>query len=264
MGTHIQLLHMNIRTLDGHYGELLDLNSMMGECFDFITLTEIWPRNLDSRAALIARDIGFNYEFDPPKSTKGGAGFIFNPNLNLTERKDIKLILKKIGNSELTVENVWFDNGRTNYVIGVIYRHPGSSVECMDDFTVQLETLMAKVNNENKKCRLFSDINVDALKIDKNEHVKLFFHTVLQNDFIPTITLPTRIVEGSVSLLDHILINTKIIKNDCNIITGNIFCCVADLYIDMCIYGMHESYLCYSIILSAIIHCIFIHFNVHL
>ncbi len=120
------------------------------------------------------------------------------------------------------------DNGRENYVIGVIYRHPGSSVECMDDFTMQLETLMAKINNENKKCILSDDINVDGLKIDKNEHVKFFFDTVLQNDFIPTITLPTRIVEGSVSLLNHILINTKIIKNDCNIITGNIYCGITD------------------------------------
>ncbi len=69
---------------------------------------------------------------------------------------------------------------------------------------------------------------MDGLKIDKNEHVKLFFDTVLQNDFIPTIKLPMRIVEGSVSLFDHILINTKIIKNDCNIITGNIYCGITD------------------------------------
>ncbi len=70
MGTHIKLLHMNIRTLDGHYGELLALNIMIGECFDFITLTEIWPYNLDSRAALIARDIGFNFECDPPQKVE--------------------------------------------------------------------------------------------------------------------------------------------------------------------------------------------------
>ncbi len=223
---------MNIMTLDGHFGELLALNTMMGEGFDFITLTEIGPCNLDSRAASIARYIGFNFEFDPPKSTKGGAGLIINPNLNLTERKDIKLILKKIGNSELTVVNIWFeshfDNSRKNYVIGVIYRHPGSSLESMDDFTMQLETVMAKINNENKMCILSGNINVDGLKIDKNVHVKPIFDTVLQNDFIPTITLPTRIVEVSVSLLDHILINTKIIKNDCNIITGNIYCGITD------------------------------------
>ncbi len=222
---------MNIRTLDGHYDELLALNNMMGECFDFITLREIGTCNLDSRAASIARDIGFNFEFDSPKSTKG-AGLIFNPNLNFTERKVIKLILKKISNSKLTVENIWFethfDNCRENYVIGVIYRHPDSSAECMADFTMQLETVMAKINNENKKCILSGDINVDGLKIVKNEHVKLFFDTVLQNDFIRTITLPTRIVEGSVSLLDHILINAKIIKNYCNIITGNIYCGITD------------------------------------
>ncbi len=86
---------MNIRTLDGHYGELLPLNITMGEYFDFITLTEIGPCNLDYRAASTVRDIGFNFEFDPPKSTKG-ARLIFNPNLNLSERKYIKLISKII------------------------------------------------------------------------------------------------------------------------------------------------------------------------
>ncbi len=33
---------------------------------------------------------------------------------------------------------------------------------------------------------------------------KAFFNTALENDFIPTITLPKRIVDSSVSLIDHI------------------------------------------------------------
>jgi hypothetical protein len=159
--TNIKLLHHNIRSLDAHYGELLALNSLMGGDFDFIALTEIGPTNLDSRRATLLRDMGCNFKFDPPKSNKGGAGLIYNQNLNLTERKDLKLISKQIGNSELNIENIWFEthfsNAKDNYIIGVIYRHPGSSLECVDDFSKQLEDIMIKINREKKKCIITGD-----------------------------------------------------------------------------------------------------------
>ncbi len=50
----------------------------------------------------------------------------------------------------------------------------------------------------------------------------------MENDFIPTITLPTRIVDSSVSLIDQIFINSQVIKNDYDIVTGNSYCGITD------------------------------------
>ncbi len=57
-----------------------------------------------------------------------------------------------------------------NYVIRVIYWHPGGTIECLNDFTQQLENIMITVNSENKKC-ITGDINIDGLKISTNDQL---------------------------------------------------------------------------------------------
>ncbi len=80
-------------------------------------------------------------------------------------------------------------------------------MEYLDYFTQQMEINMAKINKEKKKCIIAGDINTDALKVNMNTgngHVNHFFKTILNKNFIPTITLPTRIIETQISLIDHI------------------------------------------------------------
>ncbi len=88
-----------------------------------------------------------------------------------TDRSDLKLNSIKIGNYKLAMENIWleteFTNEKDNYIIGVIYRHPDGSMECMYEFTRQLECIMIKINKDKKKCILMGDMNMDALKINK-------------------------------------------------------------------------------------------------
>jgi len=121
---------------------------------------------------------------------------------------------------------MWYQYG--SIIIGTIYKHPGCSVECIDNFTNQLENIMKKINNEDKQCYILGDLNLDGLKVNLNEHVRSFFDTMLENDFIPTITKPTRIFNGSVSLIDHIIINSKTIHNKMSITTGNIYSGITD------------------------------------
>ncbi len=89
-----------------------------------------------------------------------------------------------------------------------------------------MELNMAKINKEKKKYIITGDTNIDGLKVDMNNgdsHVNYFFKTVLEQNVVPTITLPTRIVESQTSLIDHILTNAQTFKNDNEIITGNIY-----------------------------------------
>ncbi len=141
-----------------------------------------------------------------------GTVLIYNKNLKLIDRNDLKLN----GSRELKLENIWletqFPNNKKNYMLGIIYKHPGSSIEGFNDTTKQLETILKRINNENKLCIMTGDLNIDGHKINKNDHVKAFFNTALENDFIPTITLPTRIMHSSVSLIYHIFINSQVIK----------------------------------------------------
>ncbi len=85
-----------------------------------------------------------------------------------------------------------------------------------------------KINLENKKCIIVGDLNIDALKINQNNHVNNFFKTVLEQNFIPTITIQTRIVDYQISLIDHIIISTNVIKSNQHIFTGNIYSDITD------------------------------------
>ena len=49
---NISLLHHNIRSLDKNYGELIALINSLGNNFDFIALSEIRQKNIESRKTL--------------------------------------------------------------------------------------------------------------------------------------------------------------------------------------------------------------------
>ncbi len=64
-----------------------------------------------------------------------------------------------------------------------------------------------------------------------NNHVNSFFNVTLEQSFIPIITVPARIINlaiSSVSLIDHIYLNSQTIKQDCGILTGKVYCDILD------------------------------------
>ena len=135
-------------------------------------------------------------------------------------------------NHNLEIEDLWVEMSignrkkRDNYIIGVVYRHPGGSVKDLDYFTKKLEHIMMQANTENKKCIILGDLNIDGLKINTNDHVGNFFKTVMEQDFVPSITIPTRVVDTSVSIIDHIIVNRDVLKN--GVKTGNLYCGITD------------------------------------
>ena len=91
-----------------------------------------------------------------------------------------------------------------------------------------MEKIILTINKENKQCYILGDLNLDGLKVSLNNHVKLFFDKMLENNFIPTITKPTRIFNGNVSLIDHIIINSQTVQNKKSITTGVIYSGITD------------------------------------
>ena len=83
----------------------------------------------------------------------------------------------------------------------MIYRHPGSTKECLEDFTQQLNSIIKKVESENKKVYIVGDLNIDGMKVTANKQVGNFFNMLLDNNYLPMITKPTRIQDTSISLI---------------------------------------------------------------
>ena len=94
------------------------------------------------------------------------------------------------------------------------------------------------MNNEGKQCIIIGDLNIDGLKITQNQHVKNFQNGLLELNYNPVITLPTRIVDDRGSTIDHININ---IKNNDLIQAGNIYCDISDHLPNFLILGNNRG-----------------------
>ena len=91
-----------------------------------------------------------------------------------------------------------------NIIIGILYKPPDTScVNFIDGFN----KILGHVQNENKKCYIMGDFNINLLHHITNEHVQDFIHMLSSNSFVPLINKPTRITPGSATLIDNILTN---------------------------------------------------------
>ncbi|KAJ8021380.1 hypothetical protein HOLleu_38558 [Holothuria leucospilota] len=90
-----------------------------------------------------------------------------------------------------------------NIIVGVIYRPPGQSIS---DFNNCLSVLLETVNDENKRCFLMGDFNIDLLKVSAGNDYEYFLNLMSLHSFNHCIDKPTR-VSSSCSLLDNIFSN---------------------------------------------------------
>ena len=234
------LLHLNIRSINKHKGNLLCLMKSMDIGFHIIGLTEIGPKNIETSSAFF-RD-NHEFYFDPPSSSKGGAALMINHNLidvnKHTDRSDLKLTSTQ-GIAE--IENVWIELQHPQYkqpiIVGVIYRHPGGN---LNTFNERLAITLDKISKENKLCYICGDINVNGFSINSTDTAS-FFDLILSENYIPQITLPTRITDTSATLIDHIFMKSDIRNIEDTNLSGNIFTDISDHLPNFLLVGLNND-----------------------
>ena len=83
---------------------------------------------------------------------------------------------------------------------------------------------LSKINEENKEVYLAGDFKIDQLKYETILKYQDSYTLMASNGFPPHITLPTRITDTIISLIDNIYTNT--FKEE--IFSGNIMIEIAD------------------------------------
>ena len=176
--------------------------------------------------------MGYQFHYKLSHLSKGGVGLITNKENEVRIRPEFVFKNTKNSKVNLTTESLWleriFNDEKHNFIIGVIYRHPSSTVECLEDFTNQLGNILQKIETENKKVYLVGDLNIDGMRVKSNRHVENFFNMLLGNNYVPLITKPTRIQDTSISLIDHTIINASTVKADAKIKSGIIYSGITD------------------------------------
>ena len=81
------------------------------------------------------------------------------------------------------------------------------------------------MNKSNIPCIIAGDFNIDLTKYDKNRDTSDFLNSLLVNNFMPMIILPTRITKNSSTLIDHIFYREGCnYAKDLQTASGNLWC----------------------------------------
>ena len=144
------------------------------------------------------------YFQDPSVTKKGGAAILIIKNkfksVNVSDNHSIQLNCEC---SKCEIQNKWVEIGtnKNKIVVGCIYRHPRGN---LDHFNEALSKSLKLVDNDSIGI-VGGDINIDLIK-NTIPTVDNYIDACLENNFIHTITMPTRITDHTATLIDHLLL----------------------------------------------------------
>lgn len=221
--TLIKIIHMNVRMLARNNVKVATFLNLFIRPFDIVILSEI---GREGYRYLGAVSDTYSYHYDTPKANSyGGVAVMINKDTcSGIERIDLKL-KQTCTCADCQFENVWTEVtfGNTSLIVGGIYRHPKGNVS---HFINDLDTTLRKLPKD-KLCTTAGDLNINLIKYD-NQHTSDYLTTLLGYNFIPKITLPTRITDLSTTLIDHIFLRMpRQLSNKYNL-AGNLYCDISD------------------------------------
>ena len=227
----LKIFHLNIRSLNKHCHKLKAFLSCLNCDFDIILMTEI-----GHIIKQLIEKVFTDYEiyYDLSKASKGGAGILVKKD----KFDEIEIINNKItckqNCSNCKIESIFLNlKSNKKYInIGSIYRHPSGNVQ---HFSESLDQCI-KQFEKNNMLILGGDINIDLLK--NNTSTQNYLMTMLSNNLIPNITIPTRFTDRSTTLIDHIF--TRLPKSKINnlITAGNFIVDITDHLANFVIYNI--------------------------
>ena len=198
--------HSNCRSLSHNWDSLVELLcEIQNDNFnlDFIGLSEVYNCERDNRLKLKGyHDLVVKFRTD---DGRGGIGLFIKEEFEFKIRNDISCFIPHVYES-IFIEII-NKNKHMNQIIGVIYRPNTEPKADIDIFTETMIETIDIINNENKKCVLMGDLNIDFLKYGKHAKTNDFIDNLFARGFVPQITKPTRICKSSATLIDHIITN---------------------------------------------------------
>ena len=127
-------------------------------------------------------------------------------------------------------ENIWIEiigknsilnpNARclTNIIVGVIYRHPSSSIK---NFISNFEPTLQYLQNISSPFYITGDINIDLLS-QSNNNVFLYNNLISSYNAYNLVTKATRITSSTATLIDHFYTNYTHSCSNCYIIKSDL------------------------------------------
>jgi len=218
----LSIFHPNIRSLNKNYHELYCFLQSLNIEFDVLVLSEIWLTNLELFSNIFA---GYTFYYDAPcSSTVGGVGVFVKNDYSCTVIDNLKISTSNCNK----VENIWIEisKDKLKFIIGAIYRHPNHNIH---EFATMLESSLYSISKHKVPCIITGDINIDLCKYESHAATTEYIDMLLVNNFLPVITMPSRITDSTATIIDHMYyFEGNNCKNDNFVKSGNLWSDITD------------------------------------
>ena len=206
---NFSLFHLNVRSLNKNFDNLLNHLSMLNTQFSVISLSETWNKDDDD-----------DEEFENEKKNDSSdsfeiKGYEFEQNCRKERQGGGVAMYIKTGVPYKILENLEFSEAESLFIeikpkvgkatiVGVVYRPPDSNLKkCVDEF----DQILSKINSEGKFGWICGDFNINLLNYAHNSLTADFTNSLFSYLFYPVISKPTRITSRSATLIDNIFTN---------------------------------------------------------
>lgn len=202
----INILHLNICSINKHFDELLILLESLGtKNIDIIILSECWQQEYIDRYNIPHFQLFYN------KAT-----YNKNDGLIIYVNSDISCTTEHITINQITFSRTLFHYKKISFGITSVYRSPSTDeLQFLDDFKDFL------TNNSAQMLEIIiGDININI--INKDHIANNYLNLLASLGFVSHINNPTRLGNTSATCLDHIFIK-GIENNNINNISSAIY-----------------------------------------
>lgn len=207
----IKMIHFNIRSLNKNIDNLQIMLNDIGVEWDFVILTEIDNFNIDSYSSHFP-----NYEFTystPLLQKIGGIGIYFNKEIKINE-----ILFNQINNADCETITIRYKKYNYMHILTGIYRHPNTNIE---QFSINIEEYLTNINKVCSNHIVIGDVNINLMDYN-NKNIKKYSECIQNSNLEIISTLPTRITENSVTIIDHTYLSKNLLNKMTRIHYGNI------------------------------------------
>ena len=151
-------------------------------------------------------------------------GIFVNSQLKVKQRHDLSIFIDKV--IETIFLEIELPRGK-KLIIGSIYR-PNSnyinltSSQQLDQFTSTLNDITNSISAEGKKFYLLGDFNIDVLKLEQHKPSADYINSLFSLGCLQLMTVPTRCIHNSATLIDHIVTNENLSTYTCGAFTNRV------------------------------------------
>ena len=221
---NLSILSFNIQSLSAKFTEFDEFVHSFGKFkFDVICLQELWRLqnpdlfNLNGYHKL-------SFKSRNPNTQGGGVGIFVNQQLKVTQLPDYSIFIDKI------VETIFIEielPSKKKIIIGSVYRPNSayvnmSSSQQLEIFLDEMNSVLSRITATGRKVYILGDFNIDLLKIDQHKPTAKYVNSLFSLGCLELMTIPTRCIHNSSTLIDHIITNENLPSYVCGALTNRI------------------------------------------